>query len=106
MLNSFGTLDTHAVCQGPKRAQSLANAGKRRIDSSNKLSASTALSASGGYSVIYTDNPWTYRDTAKAGNRGAGCKYPLLTDEDLNALPVADIAAPDCVLFSWATMPK
>jgi len=58
------------------------------------------------YSIIYADPPWTYRDKALAGNRGAGCKYPLLTQEDICNLPVSELAADDCVLFLWCTMPK
>lgn len=58
------------------------------------------------YDVIYADPAWIYRDKALAGNRGAGCKYDLMTDEKLYALPVADLAAKDCVLFMWVTFPK
>lgn len=58
------------------------------------------------YQIISADPPWSYRDKALAGKRGAGCKYDLLTDEELYALPVSEIAADDSVLFLWATMPK
>jgi N6-adenosine-specific RNA methylase IME4 len=58
------------------------------------------------FNVIYADPAWHYNDKALAGDRGAGCKYPLLKDKDLYALPVESIAAPDCALFMWATMPK
>ena len=27
------------------------------------------------YQIIYADPPWSYKDKALAGNRGAGCKY-------------------------------
>lgn len=58
------------------------------------------------YSVIYADPPWSYRDKALAGNRGAGCKYTVQSQEWINNLPVSSIAADDCVLFLWVTMPK
>jgi len=58
------------------------------------------------YSIIYADPPWSYKDKALAGNRGAGCKYPTQSAKWLNALPVKDIADKDCVLFLWVTMPK
>jgi len=29
------------------------------------------------YNIIYADPPWSYRDKALAGNRGAGCKYEV-----------------------------
>ena len=58
------------------------------------------------YNIIYADPPWSYRDKASAGNRGACYKYLLMTIDDIKALPVADLAADDCVLFLWVTMPK
>ena len=41
------------------------------------------------YQIIYADPPWTYRDKALAGNRGAGCKYPIMSLEDIKNLNVA-----------------
>ena len=58
------------------------------------------------YNIIYADPPWTYRDKALAGNRGAGCKYDLMTQDELKDLPVQDISADDCIMFMWVTMPK
>lgn len=56
------------------------------------------------YNVIYADPPWTYDDKALAGNRGACCKYDLMSLTELKALTVP--AADDCILFLWATMPQ
>lgn len=58
------------------------------------------------YNIIYADPPWSYRDKALAGNRGAGCKYPVLNTKDIAEFPVKQLAADDCVLFMWVTMPK
>lgn len=58
------------------------------------------------YQIIYADPPWSYKDKALAGNRGAGCKYPVQSKEWLDTLPVSEIAATDCTLFLWVTMPK
>lgn len=58
------------------------------------------------YNTILADPPWYYRDKASAGKRGVGFKYPLITDDKLKTLPVSDIAADDCCLFMWVTMPK
>lgn len=41
-----------------------------------------------------------------AGNRGAGCKYQVMTTDDICNLPIKSIADDDCVLFMWVTMPK
>lgn len=49
------------------------------------------------YSVIYADPPWRY---AQKGLQGAAENhYPTMSIEELYALPVADLAAPDSALF-------
>ena len=60
----------------------------------------------GKYNVIYADPPWSYRDKCSAGERGAIYKYPLMSLEEIKSLPVSELAADDCVLFLWVTMPK
>lgn len=59
-----------------------------------------------GYQVIYADPAWSYRDRCNAGKRGAAHKYQTMTDEEIYAMPVHRLAAPDSVLFLWATYPK
>ena len=58
------------------------------------------------YNIIYADPPWSYKDKALSGNRGACCKYPVMSIDDICKLPVSDIADKDCILFMWVTMPK
>lgn len=58
------------------------------------------------YNIIYADPPWSYRDKALAGNRGAGFKYQVQSKEWIDNLPVRSIAGDKCVLFLWVTMPK
>lgn len=57
------------------------------------------------YGAIYADPPWSYRDKALAGNRGAECKYAVMSIADICNLPVKELAADDCALFMWITMP-
>lgn len=57
------------------------------------------------YNIIYADPPWSYRDKALAGNRGAGCKYLTQTKDWIDNLPVYQITHRDCALFLWVTMP-
>lgn len=58
----------------------------------------------GKYGVILADPPWDYNN---AGCRGAAAnEYPTMGLEQLQALPIADLAAPDCVMLMWATWPK
>ena len=58
------------------------------------------------YNIIYADPPWSYRDKASAGKRGASYKYQLQDQNWISSLPVRTISANDCVLFLWITMPK
>jgi len=58
------------------------------------------------YNIIYADPPWSYKDKAKAGNRGAAFKYPTQSKDWIDNLPVKNIAEDDCALFLWVTMPK
>ena len=58
------------------------------------------------YQIIYADPPWSYKDKALSGNRGACCKYPVMDTDSIAGLPIKDIAAENCVLFLWVTMPK
>lgn len=57
------------------------------------------------YSIIYVDPPWSYTDKCHSGQRGAGYKYQTMTLADIKALPVASIAAPDCLLAMWWVPP-
>ena len=58
------------------------------------------------YNIIYADPPWSYKDKALAGNRGAGCKYQTQSKDWIDNLPIKEITEKDCVLFLWVTMPK
>lgn len=55
------------------------------------------------YRVILADPPWSYNNS---GTRGAAANhYPTMSIDDICALPVTRLAAPDCALFLWATWP-
>ena len=56
------------------------------------------------YGIVYADPPWRYWQ--KRLNGAAEHHYPTMSVEELCALPVADIAAKDSVLFLWTTFPK
>jgi len=58
------------------------------------------------YNIIYADCPWQYKVWSKRGQgRSAENHYPTMRIEDICALPVSSIAAPDCALFMWVTFP-
>ena len=58
------------------------------------------------YQIIYADPPWSYRDKASAGNRGASFKYDVQDHKWICGLPVENISDDNCVLFLWITMPQ
>lgn len=57
------------------------------------------------FNLIYADPSWAYRDKCHSGRRGVGYKYALMSLEGIKALPVADIAAEDCLLALWWVPP-
>jgi N6-adenosine-specific RNA methylase IME4 len=63
------------------------------------------------YATIVADPPWQYRQssriisTARTYLPVAAANYATLTVNEVAALPVADLAAPDAYLFLWATTP-
>ena len=60
---------------------------------------------SGPFDVIYADPPWLYYGDPNK-DQAAGKHYPLMSTEDIAALPVRAIAATPAVLFLWATGPR
>lgn len=63
--------------------------------------------ALGKFVVIYADPPWRYEHPPMGGsNRSIENHYPTMDLDAICAMPVADIAHDDCVLFLWATSPK
>lgn len=57
------------------------------------------------FEIIYADPPWTYKDKATAGERGAEFNYPCMTIDDICRLPVKSLASPNATLFLWVTSP-
>lgn len=60
------------------------------------------------YSIIYADPPWKYNSrTNKKTKFGGGCggHYNLMTMNEIEKLPIPQIAADNCVLFLWTTFP-
>ena len=61
----------------------------------------------GGYGAFLADPPWRFATySAKGRDRCPETRhYETMTLEQIKALPVADIAAPDSVLLLWAIDP-
>lgn len=85
------------------------NAAKKakRADKEVKLAAKQKALPNKRYGVIYVDPAWRFepRNRETGLDRAADNHYPTMTTEEIIALPVGDIAAPDCAMFMWATVP-
>jgi N6-adenosine-specific RNA methylase IME4 len=58
------------------------------------------------YEVIVADPPWTFKLWSNTNlTKSPGGQYQLMTTDDVCALPVESIAAPDCMLFLWTSAP-
>jgi len=79
---------------------------KERLDKIVEISqANVELKTDARYPVLYADPPWRY-EHAESESRAIENQYPTMTLDDICALPVADLATPDAILFLWATSPK
>lgn len=62
----------------------------------------------GKYRVIYADPPWQYsspQHTTEEQETVLETHYPTMTLEEIEALPIEDMAHDNSVLFLWATSP-
>lgn len=79
----------------------------RRAERERDLAAKQAALPNKRYGVIYADPEWRFevysRETGM--DRAADNHYPTSGTDEICARPVANIAADDCALFLWATVP-
>lgn len=54
------------------------------------------------FDLLMVDAAWHFKT---GGNRGANQHYSVMSLEDIAALPVGDLAAPNSLLWLWATAP-
>jgi site-specific DNA-methyltransferase (adenine-specific) len=66
------------------------------------------LNIGDGFPVLLTDCPWDYKNAQNHDPARGGTPYEPMKIEDLCALTplIQAVAAPDCILFHWATGPK
>ena len=77
----------------------------QREDRHEAIGATAAAMPAGQFQVFYADPPWRY-EFSETESRAIENQYPTMTLDDICALPVADMAADDAMLFMWATNPK
>lgn len=90
------------------RAERAVASREVRLDNLAEISkGNTALDTSQRYPIIYADPPWRYENPPMGGtNRSIENHYPTMTLEEICAMPVADLATDDAMLYLWATAPK
>jgi N6-adenosine-specific RNA methylase IME4 len=112
--NSGGLSDNRTAVSGAEAAKVIArreNAPDRRDERLEKIAeiskGNTALGTSTRYPILYADPPWRYENPPMGGgNRSIENHYPTMTLEEICALPVAQLATDDALLYLWATAPK
>lgn len=58
------------------------------------------------YDMLWVDPPWHFRLRSEVNvTRSAQGAYRCMSLDDIKALPVDELAAPDCLLWLWATNP-
>ncbi len=63
-------------------------------------------SVPGGFEFIMADPPWHFSTrSAKGEGKSAQSHYRTMSVEAIKEMPVAEIAARDCLLWLWATNP-
>lgn len=86
---------------------SAADKKERRSERERELGTKQAALPEKRYGIIYADPEWRFevysRETGM--DRSADNHYPTSITDNICARPVASIAADDCVLFLWATVP-
>lgn len=63
------------------------------------------------YGTLMADPPWRYNSATtilRSGGRGAGAEhhYPTMDNDEIAAMPVADLAADQAHLYMWVTNPR
>jgi N6-adenosine-specific RNA methylase IME4 len=96
-------LATNDAGSGNKVATKAERRAQRELDLATKQ---TALPHK-RYGVIVADPEWRFEPYSRETgmDRAADNHYPTSTTDVIAVRPVADIAADDCALFLWATVP-
>ncbi len=89
------------------RAEKQAAKAEKREERERALGAKVAALPNRKYCVIIADPEWKYEVWSEetGRDRSPDNHYPTSELEEIKARPVGDIAADDCMLFLWVTVP-
>jgi len=97
-----------AIKQRLRSGEISINAAIKEVRRQEKRAAVTtgpSPAPTGKHRVIYADPPWQYGNAGLTEYGHAESHYPTMPLADLCAMPVAEWAEDDAVLFLWATSP-
>ena len=100
--------DPKAVQQAAKelRAEKETHRREQRLVSLKVMAnPKPALNTEQKYSVIYADPPWQY-ERPVSDSRKIENQYPVMSLDEIKALPVNKLATDAAILYLWATSPK
>jgi N6-adenosine-specific RNA methylase IME4 len=98
MVGLFPRQESGVPAQGRRRAKSARSWRSPSSEITRPDIARGTQRRAAAFGVIYADPPWTPGQT---GPRGAAQKYSLLPTSTICEMPVADLAADNCVLLLW-----
>lgn len=106
-LSPEGREDVIAKAEaGEKVSAKVAEKKERRADREENLGRKLKALPDRKFGVILADPEWEHVAWSDAGLAKAAVNhYPVSSIDTIKSRPVADIAADDCVLFMWTTVP-
>src|SRR5829696_9050827 len=96
-----------AADRAEERAVKQQAKAERRASREADLARKITALPSKRYGLLFADPPWRFEPWSRETgmDRAADNHYPTMTADEIRALDVASIAAPDSVLWLWATAP-
>src|SRR5829696_398441 len=96
-----------AADRAEERAVEQQAKAERRASREADLARKITALPSKRYGLLFADPPWRFEPWSRETgmDRAADNHYPTMTADEIRALDVASIAAPDSVLWLWATAP-
>lgn len=98
-------LEVMSPVEGPAASLSLVEARQAVARQRSPEPAGAVPLPAGRYSCIVMDPPWPIQkiETQRRPDQGVQLDYPVMSLEEIAALPVEAMAADDCHLYLWVT---
>ena len=77
-------------------------AAQRLLDAEQLAQAPPPL-PTGPFDVLVVDPPWTFQKRTTDSSKKGNVPYAMMTQTEIEALPIPILAAPDAILWLWST---